>query len=133
MPEFSAQNRVHNVPIIREENQAGGIFVQPTDRKDSLRVADFRDDVPFHMGFTGRRDTDRLVILDIDRRLTPGNHLSVPGDDVARAHVIAQLGNLTVDRDGPRLDQAIRLASGADPLFREEFVDADRLIHRRSV
>lgn len=85
------------------------------------------------MRFARRRDSDRFVILDIDRRGTPGNHLPVTGDDVPLAHLIPDFGDLLIDGHTPGLDEPISFAPRADTVLREEFVDADGVSHKRGI
>jgi hypothetical protein len=127
VPEFRPQNGVDDIPVVREKNQAGRVLIQAADRKDPLPMADFRDDVTEYVGLAGRRDADRLVVLDIDRRGAPLNDVSVPGDNIGGTDLIPKMRKTSVDRDMPGLDQAIGLAAGADSVLREKLIDADPL------
>lgn len=95
-------------------------------------MPDFSDDIPLDMQLARRRDTDRFMIFDINRRFAPGNRPAVTCDDVRRTHPVAQFGHLAVDRDRSRLDQAVRLASGTNPMLREKLVNANCGGHRAS-
>jgi hypothetical protein len=49
MPVLSPQNLIHDVPVVREENEAGRVLIESTDRKDPFRMADLRDDITGYM------------------------------------------------------------------------------------
>ena len=96
-------------------------------------MADFPDDISGNMGFTGRRNSYRFVILDVNRRLAPRNDLPVTSNDVARGDLIAKPGDARIDRDASGLDQAVRLAPRADTVLGKEFIDANRVCHDQRV
>ena len=72
------------------------------------------------------------MVLDIERRSSPGQDLALAGDDVRWLDLITELGHTAVDRDQPGLDQSISFTPRTDPLFREELIDTDRLSHGES-
>ena len=77
----------------RKQDEAGRVLVESTDRKNPFRMADLRNDVARHVRLAGRCHTHRLVVLDIERDRSPGNHLSISRNDVARADLISQAGD----------------------------------------
>jgi len=123
--ELGAKNLVDNVAVVRHEDETGRVLVQPSDWENPLGMPDFLDDIPVDMRLARRRDTDRLMIFDIDGRLAPGNHPAVAGDDIGGAHPVAHLCRMPVDRDCSQFDQAVRLAPRADPMLRKKLVDAN--------
>src|SRR6188472_109618 len=46
MPMLHPEDVVDDIPVIRQQDQAGRIFIEAPDRKDPSRVPDFSDDVP---------------------------------------------------------------------------------------
>ena len=130
MPMFSSQNLVHDVPVVREQDEARRVLIESADRKDPLRMTDLRNDITRHMRLTGRRHTHWLVILDIERGCSPGNHLSVSRDDVVRTDLISQAGRPLIDGHATGFDQTIGLPSGTDAVLCEKFIDAKSIGHR---
>jgi hypothetical protein len=84
------------------------------------------------MGFTGRRHTYRLVVFDIELDRSPGNHLSISRNDVARTDLISQAGDSLIDSHAAGLDQAIGFAPGTDPVLSEKFIDSKLIGHKGS-
>src|SRR5574342_665220 len=105
MPVLSPQNLVHDVPVVCEENEAGRVLIESTDRKNPFRMADLRDHITWYMCLTSRRHAHRLVILDIERGRSPGNHLSVSCDHVARTDLISQAGHPLIDGHATGFDE----------------------------
>ena len=130
MSMLGSQNLVHDVPVVREEDEAGGILVEPTDRKDPFRMANLRNDVTRHMRLAGRRHTCRLVILDIERSRSPRNYLAISRNDIMRADLISQAGHPLIDGHTAGLDQAIGLSSRTDTVLCEEFIDTKLVGHK---
>ena len=130
MPVLSSQNLVHDVPVVREQNEAGRVLVESAYRKDPFRMADLRDDVPWHMRLTGRRHPHRLVILDIERGRSPGNHLSISRNDVVRADLISQTSHPLIDGHATGLDQAVSLSPRTDAMVCKKLIDAKLVGHR---
>jgi hypothetical protein len=88
-------------------------------------MAYFGDDIPGHMRLARRRDSDRLVVLDVNEGLTPGNDRPVTGDDICPTHPIAQCRDNPVDGYPTRFDALIRLAPGTNAMFGKKLIDAD--------
>ncbi len=99
MSEFSAENLVDDVAVVRQQDEAGRILVQPPDRKNPLRMADLRNDIARDMRFARGRDADRLMILDIESRFAPWDDTALAGDDIIGRDLITQSSHSTVDRD----------------------------------
>lgn len=93
-------------------------------------MTDFSNDISRDVRFARRRHADWFVILDVYRRLTPGNDLPVAGNHIASAHLIAELRDDVVDRDSSGLNETIGLAPRADAVLGKEFIDADGICHR---
>jgi hypothetical protein len=81
------------------------------------------------MRLTGRRHTHRLVILDIERRRPPGNHLSISRDDVVRANLIPQAGHPLIDGHATGFDQAVSLSSRTYAVVCKKLIDAKLIGH----
>ena len=126
---LGSENIVHDVPVVREKDEAGRVLVEPANRKDPFRMADLRNDVTGHMRLAGRRHAHRLVILDIELGHPPGNHLSISRDNVISTDLISQAGNPLIDGHATGFDQAIGLSSRTDAMLCEEFIDAKRIGH----
>src|SRR5262245_6444596 len=95
-------------------------------------MTNFHDDIARNVGFARRRHANRLVILDVDRRLPPSNDLSISGNHIARAHLIAELRHHIVDRDSSGLNETIGLTPRADAVPGKKFVDADDVCHNQA-
>lgn len=127
VPELDTEYLVHNVAVVRQQNQAGRILIEAPDRENPFGMADFSDDVARNVGLTRGRNAHRLVILDVDPRLPPGNRLPVFGDHVLMADLVSMLRNDVVDGDASGFDQPIGFPPRADPVLGKEFVDANRI------
>ena len=130
MPMLRSQNLVHDVPVVREQDETGRVLVESADWKDPLRMADFRNDITRYMRLTGRRHTHRLVILDIEWGCSPGNHLSIPRDDVVGTDLVSQAGRPLIDGHATGFDQTIGFSPGTDAVLCEKFIDAKSIGHR---
>ncbi len=102
--EFGAEDVVDDVAVVRQQNQTGRIFVQPSDRKYPLMMPDLRNDVSGNVSLARRRHADRLMVLDVEMGLPPRNDLPIPSDHVRRGDLIAELRHPTVDRDDARFN-----------------------------
>ena len=129
MPVLGSQDLVHDVPVVREKNEAGGVLVESADRKDPLRMADLRDDVTGHMRLTGRRHAHWFVILDVERGSPPGNHLAVSRDDVLRTDLISQRRYPLIDGHATGFDQTISLSPRTDAVVCKKLIDAKLVGH----
>lgn len=124
MAMFGTQDLVDDIAVVGQEDESGRILVEPAYRENSFFMADLCDDVTRYVGLTGRRDSDWFVILEVDGRHPPWNDFPVMGNDVAGAYLVAVLGDAFVDRHQPGFDESVSLPPRADPMLREEFVDA---------
>lgn len=102
--EFGAEDSVDDVAVVRQQNETGGIFIQPSDRENTLMVPDFRDDISGNMSLTRRRHSDWLMVLDVEMGLAPRDDLPLASDNIRRGDPIAELRHSTVNRDDARLD-----------------------------
>jgi len=123
------QNLVHDVTVVRQENEPGRIFIEPADRKDSFWVADLMDNIAVNVGFARRGDPHGLVVLDVDPSLPPRNHLPVPRDHVPPADLISELCDDVVDGDAPGFDETVGFSPRANAVLGEEFIDANGVGH----
>ena len=64
---LGAQHLVDDVAVVREQDQALGVLVEPADREDPLGMVDEVDDVALDVALGRARDADRLVERDVDR------------------------------------------------------------------
>ena len=110
---LGAQDLVDDVAVVREQDQALGLLVEPADREDSLGVIDEVDDVALDVALGRAGDADRLVERDVDRPLilralptrSPSTLTSSPVGDL-----VPRPGRGAVDRDAALLDQRVGLA-----------------------
>jgi len=47
------------------------------------------------------------VVLDVDRHMSPGDNLSIAGNNITDGNLVSQFGHTTVDGDTTGLDQSI--------------------------
>ena len=98
---------VGEVAVVREQEHAARVDVEPADRHDARLVTDEIDDGRAALGVAGRRDdAERLVEKDV-RKLLLAHALAVDLDDVPRRNERVQLAALPVDGDAARLDQLV--------------------------
>src|SRR6185437_10895375 len=64
--EFGTEDLVDDVAVVRQQNETGRILVQPPDWKNPLTMPDLGNDISRDMRFARCRDTDRLMILDVE-------------------------------------------------------------------
>ena len=127
---LGAQDRVDDVAVAGQQDQAFRILVQTPDREDPLLVADEIDDVALHVGLGGAGHADRLVQGDIDvpalalGRRPRLQRLAVDAHLVAFAHFGADPAALSVDRDPAFADQPVGLAPRAVAGVADVFVEA---------
>jgi hypothetical protein len=69
------------------------------------------------------------VILDVDRREAPWNHLSILRDHITRTNLIADPGKSSVDGHPTGVDEPIGFSPRTDPVLGEELVNADGVSH----
>jgi hypothetical protein len=124
VPEFSAQDSVHNIPIIRQKNQPRRILIESADRKDALGIVDRRDDVAGDMGLGGTRDSNRFVVGQIHGPTSLLQHSTVYGYHIAICDLVSERSLVTINRDPPFLDQPVGRPARAKTLLREELIDA---------
>jgi len=130
--EFGAENLIHDVAIVRQQDQTGRILVQPSDGENPLRMSDLSNNIPRNMRFARGRDADRLMIFDIEIRSAPRHHATLAGNDVIGRYLVAEFRRPAVDRDGARLNETVCLASGTDPMLCKELIDANGLRHGKT-
>ena len=123
---FRAQNFVDDVAVVRQENQAFGVLVQPPDRKDTFRVRDQVDDVVLDVRFGGAGDADRLVESNVNLLLLGADQLAVDAHLVARGNPGAQCGALAVAGDAARINPFVRLTPRTDTGLADVLVESHR-------
>ena len=102
------------IAVVREEEDAARVDVQPTDRDDPRLVADEIDDGRTALGVARRRhDAERLVEEHVGEILL-ADPLTVDLDDVARRDERVQLAALPVHGHAALLDQIVSGASRCD-------------------
>jgi hypothetical protein len=102
---------VRERPVVREQERAGRVCVEPPDRHDPNLVADEVEHRPAPLRVARRRhDAGRLVQEDIREPLL-GDSLPVHLDDVASRDERVQLARRAVHAHASRLDQVVRLAA----------------------
>ena len=110
--ELGAEDLVHDVAIVREEDEAFGLFVEATDREDALGMPDEFNDVAFDVAFGRAGDADRLVERDVDRGVLlagAADELALDSDLVAWFDLGAEGRDLPVDSHFSSRDQVIGL------------------------
>ena len=110
---------VRELAVVRQQQRARRVHVEPPDRDDALRQVDERDDrrPPLRIG-DRRYDTARLVQQHVGQSL-PHHVLPVDLHPVARSDERIQLTGLPVDRHAPGLDQLVGPAARRDAGPRE--------------
>ena len=94
-------------PVVRQQQDAGRVGIEPADRHDAGRVIDELDDRrPALRVAGGRHDSGRLVQQHVREPLQL-DALSVDLDAVARGDERVQLSGLAVDAHAPGLDQLV--------------------------
>ena len=117
---------VGEVAVVREQQHAARVDVEPSHRHDAGVVPDEVDDRRAALRVARRRDdAERLVEQDV-RELLLADAVAVDLDDVPGGDEGVELTALTVDRDPARLDQLVCGAAGGDAGAREVAVEAHR-------
>lgn len=129
MAVLGTEDLVDDIAVVGQENEAGRVFVEPSDREDSFAVADFRNDIAGHVSFARCRNADRFVVPNVNRCNPPGNNLPISGDNVAWFHLVANFCKTPVNCHTSGFDEPVSLPSRADTLLGKEFIDADRVNH----
>ena len=105
---------VGEIAVVREQQDAARVDVQPADRHDARLVADEVDDGRATLGIAGScHDAERLVEENV-RKLLLADPLAVDLDDVPRCDEGVELAALPVDRYPALLDQLVRGATRRD-------------------
>jgi len=113
---------VGELPVVREQEHASRVGVEPPDRYDAWLVRHELDDRGPPLGVArGRDDTGGLVEEDVPKRL-PRHLPPVDLDAVTRADDGVELSRLAVDGDPAGLDQLIGAPTRGDPCPGEERV-----------
>ena len=89
---FDAQHLVDDVAVVGKQNQAFGIFVEPTNREDPFGVINEIDDVALHRALGGAGDAHRLVERNVDwlaEFACRANYVAVDADPIARCDLCA--------------------------------------------
>src|SRR3989338_1288091 len=116
---FWIEQRVGDTPIVGEDNEPVGIFVEPADGEDAFDGQNF-----FYFLFAllrrVRDDAARFVVGEVAVFGLPPLHFHL----VLLLHLIAQDRRPAVDRDEPLFDKGISLAPCAVFLQRQVLIDA---------
>lgn len=118
----SAENLVHDVAIIGEENEALGGFVQSTNREEAFLVPDKGDDILGLFKISGADDTHGFVEGDIQRLRFSLEGFTIDEDDIARIDTISCSGGFSVERHPAAIDQSVGFPAGADTGLADEFI-----------
>ena len=102
---------VRERPVVRQQERAGRIRVEPPDRDDALRDVDEVDHRRTPCGVARRRDRPhRLVQQDVGELLR-ADELPVDLDAILPLDEGVQLSRLAVDGDAAGLDQLVGAAA----------------------
>jgi hypothetical protein len=80
------------------------------------------------MWFTGRRDPDRLMKLNVERRVPPWHEKAIFRNGIVRANPVPQDRHTPIDGDTSFLNEGIRLAPRARSLRSEKLIDPNPTI-----
>ena len=100
--------------VVREQEHAGRVDVEPPDRDDPRLVLDERDDGRPALRVAGRRDDARGLVQEHVGEPLLRDRPAVHLDDVPRLDERVQLARLAVHAHAAGLDQLVRLAAGGD-------------------
>ena len=121
------QHLVDDITIVREEDQAFRVLVEPTDRKHPFGMIHEIYDVAFDVALRGAGDADGLVERDVDR----ADLLACGADRVTiEAHVVpfgdlrAERGRDAVDGDAALGDEGVGLPPRACAALAQVFVES---------
>jgi aminopeptidase len=115
---------VREVAVVRQQQGAGRVHVEASDRNDSrLGRHEVDDRLPSVRIAGGCDNTCRLVEEDVREPLRC-DALAVHLDDVPLSNDRVQLARLAVDAHSPFLDQLVRTAPRSDPGAREVGIEA---------
>ena len=99
---------VRQIAVVRQQQHAARVDVEPAHRYNARLVADDVDDGRSALGITGRRyHPERLVQEDVGELLL-ADPITVHLDDVGRRDERVELTPFAVHRNAPGLDQLIR-------------------------
>ena len=119
-----SQDRVDDVAVIGQEDQAFRVLVQPADGEQPLRMADEIDDVVLY-GTVGRAlDADGLVEREVDPARFSGDRPAVDLDLIAIENLGTERRDGAVYLDTARGNPGIGLAPRADAGLADELVEA---------
>lgn len=122
------QDLVDNVPVIGQEDEALGGFVQSADRKETLLVTDEGDDVFRLFRIGGTDNADRLVERNVEGLGFGFEWFAIDADDIARIDSIARSRGFVIDGHTTSVDQPVCFPARADAGLADEFVQADGVV-----
>ena len=115
---------MREVTVVRQEQRARRVGIEPPDRDDARGMVDQVDDGrPSLRVARGRHRAGGLVQQDVGERLLR-ERLAVEAHLVGRLHGGVELPHLAVHGDAAGLDQLVGLAPRGDPGARDEGVEA---------
>ena len=124
MPKLRPKESVHNLPVIGQQNETRGIFIEPPDGKNSFLMTDKGNNISSNPRLTGGGDPDRFMKFDVDGGIPPGNLKPIQGNTIPRDHLIAKVSGLPINGDPARLNCAISFPTRTDALIGKKFVNS---------
>jgi len=110
--------------VVREQEDAGGVDVEPPHRHDARLVLDEIDDGRPPLRVAGGRDDTRRLVQQHVGELLPRNRLAVDEHLVSGLDERVQLAGRPIHLHPPGLDQLVGLAARRDTGAREEGVQS---------
>jgi hypothetical protein len=114
---------VGELAVVRQQERAGRVGVEPADGHDPLREIDKRDDGRPPLRVARGRDRARRLVQQHVGETLRYELLAVEADDVGGGDEGVQLPGLAVHGDAPGLDQLVGAAPGRNPGARQPCVE----------
>ena len=119
---------MRKLAVVREEQGAGRVRVEPPDRDDARLVPHEVDDGPPSMGVAGRRDHSGGLVQQDVRKLLRCEEPTVEVDDITFLDKRVQLAAHAVDPHATGLDQLVGTPARGDTGASEVGVKTHRRI-----
>lgn len=121
---LGTQDHIHDVAVVRKQDQPLGVLVQPPDRENPLGMANEIDNVAIDVALGRAGNADGFIQADVDVPLLRADHALVHADFIALVDLRAELGTLAVDGHPAAGDPGIGFAARADSGFTDVFIQS---------